>query len=177
MMASRRPCPRLCPSQAELDAFRHAGVAPLSLAKPVAMQVAVGGIAPDGLFEPNAEGERWFTFEEPDTDDIVFWHRSTGRLCSWSGRAFALGQEIINEAATYSFDCALNIFDNPTDWLIARRDGIVVLPRQWHLAFERLRDCPRIAIAQSLVQRYRQRMKPACLPELLVLRQPLRSVA
>jgi hypothetical protein len=169
MIASRPNCPLGCPSQADLNWFRRAGINIMALASPSAMRVATGAIAHDGIFEHAAAGERWFAFDEYGAEDVVVWHRPTGRLASWSGRVFALGQQIIDEAATYSFDCALNIFAGPMDWLSAKRDGIVVLPNRWPAAFDRLRDCPRIAIAESLLPIYRRYMRPARIPELLVI--------
>jgi len=170
MLSLRSPCPLACPSQAELDAFLRADVDIMTLATPVGMRVAAGWAAHDGLFEPDAAGDRWFAFEQPGVDDIVFWNRSSGRLCTWSGRTFALGQELIDEPATYSFDCNLNIFVDPLEWLKAQRDGIVVLPDKWPLAFDRLRDCPRVAIDERLLSRYTKSMKPARLPEVFVIR-------
>jgi hypothetical protein len=175
MMASRPDCPLACPSQADLDSFRRAGIDVMALATQTAMQVATGDVAQDGLFEPDAAGERWFAFREDAADDIVFWQRESGRLASWSGRVFALGQEIIGQAATYSFDCALNIFADPVDWLRARRDGVVVLPNSWPAAFDRLRDCPRIAIAESLLSTYQRHMRPSHAPELFVLPEARRA--
>jgi hypothetical protein len=177
MMAARQNCPLVCPTQADLDGFRRAGVDVLTLATPIAMKVASGNHAQDGLFEADSGGDNWFAFEELVTDDIVFWDRRTGALTSWSGRAFALGEELIDQAATYSLDCALNIFADPLDWLRARRDGIVVLPECWPLAFDRLRDCPRIAIVEPLLPAYRRWMKPSRLPELAVLRSLRRAAA
>jgi len=176
MMASRPDCPLACPSQADLDSFRRAGIDVMALATPTAMQVATGDVAHDGLLEPDAAGERWFAFREDAADDIVFWQRESGRLTSWSGRGFALGQDNISQAATYSFDCALNIFADPVDWLRARRDGVVVLPNNWPAAFDRLRDCPRIAIAERLLPIYRRNMRPGRMPELFILPRR-RSVA
>jgi hypothetical protein len=169
MMASRPDCALACPTQADLEAFRRAGIDIMALATPAAMQIARGHAAHDGLFEPEPCGDQWLAFREHGADDIVFWHRRTDRLASWSGRAFALGEDIIDQPQTYSFDCALNIFADPIDWLRARRDGIVVLPTQWPFAFDRLRDVPRVAVAEPLLAVYRRHMKPAHLPELLVI--------
>lgn len=169
MMTSRQDCPLGCPSQSELDAFRGAGVDAMALVKPIAMRVALGLQAHDGRLDPDPDGERWFAFEEAAADDVVFWRRPTRQLATWSGRAFALGQEIIDQPATYSFDCALNIFDDPLDWLLARRDGIVILPDRWPLVFDRLRDAPRIAVAESQLPMYRRHMRPARLPEVFVI--------
>ena len=175
MMASRPNCPLACPSQADLDAFRRAGVDIMALATPSAMQVARGHVAHDGLFEPDPCGDQWFAFGEFGADDVVFWHRQTGRLASWSGRVFALGQEIIGEAATYSFDCNLNVFADPLDWLRSKRDGIVILPKGWPKTFDRLRDAPRVAIAEQLLPLYRRHMHPGRLPEIFVISERRRA--
>jgi hypothetical protein len=167
MMSSHPDGPQECPSQADIDSFRQAGVAVMSLAQPLAMKVAFGHVAPDGRFEPDLRRDRWFVFNEVEAEDMVFWQRKTGRLTTWSGRAFALGQAAIDEAATYSFDCSLNIFDDPLDWLRSRRDGIVVL--DWTRAFDRLRDAPRIALAENLLPLYRRHMRPAHMPELSII--------
>ncbi|MCG6116341.1 MAG: hypothetical protein MEQ84_14210 [Mesorhizobium sp.] len=165
MMASRPKCPLSCPSQADLDALARAGVSVMTLIKPEPMQIARGNKAHDGLFEPHPSGDRWYAF--PAADDIVFWQKETGKIATWTGRAFALGEEIICEASTYSFGYALNIFSDPLDWLRARRDGIVVL--DWNWAFDRLRDAPRIAVTEDILPLYRRHMKPARMPRLLVI--------
>lgn len=165
MMASRPSCPLSCPSQADLDALARAGVSVMTLIRPEPMQIARGHKARDGLFEPYPS-DRWHAFPVSAADDIVFWQKKTGKIATWTGRTFALGEEIIGEASTYSFDCALNIFSDPLDWLRARRDGIVVL--DWNRAFDRLRDAPRIAVAEDILPLYRRHMKPARMPRLLV---------
>lgn len=169
MRASREDCPLACPSQSDLNTLQRLGIDIMALATPVAMQVAHGNCAEDGLFEADPSGARWYAFQEFAVGDIVFWHYPSGRLVSWCGRAFALGEDVIGEPATYSFDCALNIYDSPIDWLLSRRDGIVILPREWPTAFDRLRDCPRIALAERLLPVYRSHMKPRRLPELSII--------
>lgn len=169
-MKAARMLPRfVCPTQSELDWLLRAGVDIMTLATPRPMQIAVGRLAHDGLFEPDNSGDRWLAFEEGYVDDIVFWQPRLRRLATWSGRAFALGEHLIDSPATYAFDCNLNIFADPLDWLRAKRDGIVVLPGRWPLAFERLRDAPRIAIAEALLPTYRRHMRPGHLPELFVM--------
>jgi hypothetical protein len=169
MMSSRPDCPLTHPCQAELDRLRRLGIDVMSLARPIAMRVAVGHRAADGRFDPDPTGHRWFTFEEPGAGDIVFWSQTAGALATWCGRSFALGEDVIGEPGTYSFDCALNILADPADWLRARRDGIVVLPDRWGDAFDRLRDCPRVAVDQRLLSLFKKSMKPARLPEVFVI--------
>ena len=166
-MASRPSCVLIDPVPGDLTALVQQGVPAMTLIRPSLVRIALGHKAPDGRFEPDPSGGRWYTFDVVDADDIVFWQRDTGDIATWDGRAFALGQERIGEAATYSFDCALNIFASPLDWLRADRDGIVVV--DWCLAFDRLRDAPRIAIAESLLPLYRRHMKPARMPDLFVI--------
>ena len=166
MKSSRPKCPLSCPSQDELDALVLARVSVMTLIRPEPMQIARGYKAHDGLFEPYPS-DRWHAFPVSDVDDIVFWQKETGKIATWTGRAFALGEEIICEATTYSFGHALNIFSDPLDWLRARRDGIVVL--DWNLAFDRLRDAPRIAVTEDILPLYRRHMKPSRTPPLLVI--------
>jgi hypothetical protein len=159
------------PSQDELDLLLRAGVDIIALAMPLGMQVSCGTLGSDGRFDPDPHGERWFAFDERAAHDVVFWHWGSRQLCSWSGRAFALGQDAIDDPSTYSFDCNLNIFADPLQWLLAKRDGIVVLPEKWPLAFDRLRNVPRIAITEGLLPLYQRHMKPSQVPELFVLPQ------
>jgi hypothetical protein len=109
-------------------------------------------------------GPLWFAFIEPE--DIVFWEPRTGALATWNGRAFALGESMIDNASTYSFDFALNVFASPLDWLRAERDGIVVV--NWDRAFDYLRDCPRVAVDKALRPLYLRQMKPPRLPEVFI---------
>lgn len=160
---------------ADVKWFRQSGVNAAALMRPSWVMVAKGSVAHDDRFEPDQDGERWFAFYEFDAEDILFWQSETGRLTTWAGRAFALGEDIIDQPATYCFDCALNIFADPLNWLRAKRDGIVVI--DWSRAFDRLRDVPRIAIAESLLPLYRRHMKPARLPDVFVMRAGARRAA
>ena len=127
--------------------------------------------APDGRFDTTEDGPAWLAFDVFDgfmnQVDTAFCQPRTGELATWSGRTFALGQEVIDDPATYSFDCNLNIFADPREWLRAKRDGIVVL--DWSLAIERLRDCPRIAVSEGVLAEYRKHMKPPHMPQTFVI--------
>jgi hypothetical protein len=123
MMASCPSCVLVDPVPEDLIALVQQGVPAMALIRPSLIQIAVGHKAPDGRFEPDASGSRWYALDVADSDDIMFRQRDTGEIATSDGRAFALGQERINEAATYSFDCALNIFADPLDWLRAKCDG------------------------------------------------------
>jgi hypothetical protein len=137
------------------------------------MLVATGAVGHEGRIEAAPTGGRWLAFEQDD--DTVFWQPRSANFATDCGRAFALGEDIIDNPGTYAFDCSLNIFADPLDWLRAGRDGIVVL--DWRRAFERLRDAPRVAVVEELFARYTRSMKPGRLPEVTVLRSLRRRAA
>jgi hypothetical protein len=139
----------------------------------VAARVITGVKADDGILDEDPDGEQWLAFCE--VDDVVFWQPNTGELATWNGRAFALGEEAIYDASTYAFDCHLKIYLEPLDWLRCRCDGIVVL--DWTRAFDRLRDCPRIAVEESLLPLYRRHMRPCRMPDLFVIPAGKRAAA
>lgn len=140
------------------------GVSARLLASLSPLLVATGCRVGDGFFEPGS-GDSYVVFEEPD--DLIFWQPKTNELLTLYGRSFALNEMHVDNAATYSFDANLNAFGTVLDWLRADCDGIVVI--DWRRAFDRLRDAPRVAVAESLLPLYRKWMKPARLPRLSVI--------
>jgi len=163
----------LLPSQEELDWLLAQDVSTTALVRPLAMKVATGDLRRDGYFEADDNGLRWLAFEQDR--DLVLWQPRRRLLVSEDRRSFALGEDIIDNPGTYAFDCNLNIFAEPLEWLRADRDGIVII--DWSKAFDRLRDVPRVAIAEALLPTYRRNMKPGRMPELLVIPARRRSAA
>lgn len=168
--------------QSQLDWLQRSGVGIQSMIfsryhMPSAIRLAYGEAAPDGRFDVTQDGPAWLAFDIFDAFlehvDICFWQPRTGELATLDGRTFAFGQEIVDDPATYSFDCRLNIFAHPLQWLQAGRDGIVVI--DWTRAFDRLRDCPRIAVAEEVLPQYQRYMTPAHMPETFVI--PARRAA
>lgn len=152
----------------EYDRFRwlHKAGVPLDvLMALLPIRFAVGRRASDGIFEDDEGGSAFLIFEEPE--DVIFWQPKTGEIATAFNRAFALGEDVIYNPGTYSFDCHLNIFSDPLDWLRNRCDGCVVL--DWSRAFDRLRDAPRIAISEDLLFLYKRHMRPPHLPEVSVI--------
>ncbi|WP_026613410.1 hypothetical protein [Ensifer aridi] len=155
------------PSQQHVDWLLGCGVPLKALTRPPMVLIAHGFKADDGCFEDDADGEPWLVF--PEVADCIFWQPRSGAMASWNNRAFALGEDIVHAAATYSFGGCLNVFADPLDWLRANRDGVVIL--NWNLTYDRLRDCPRIAIDETLVNKLERHLKPPRVPEIFVLRQ------
>lgn len=157
--------------QSQIDWLLGQRISVQAMIRPQAILAAIGLKASDGRFEETLDGLPWLVFEE--TEDEVFWNPRSTDFATSDGRAFALGQEVIDNPGTYSFDCNLNIFSNPLDWLRAKRDGCVII--DWSRAFDRLRDCPRIAIAEEVLPHYRRHMQPRHMPETFVI--PRRKAA
>jgi hypothetical protein len=143
-------------TQAQINRLLACGVTIASMICPTAIMSANGHRAGDGRFDPDPSGPAWFVFPEPE--DNVYWNIETDEVATDRARLFALGEAIIGEASTYAFDCTLNIFEDPLAWLRAKRDGVVVL--DWTIAFDRLRDCPRIAVSESLLSTYLRFVQP-----------------
>lgn len=154
------------PCQGHIDFLVAAGIATHDMIWPEPILAARGHRHEDGRFDFDPEGEEWLAIAEPE--DTVFWNPETGELALATGRAFALGEAVIWEPGMFALGFHLNIFDNPLDWLVHRRDGIVPVPTQWHLAFERLRDSPRVAVVPSLLEAYQAAMRPR-VPDVAVL--------
>lgn len=72
-----------------------------------------------------------------DALDIVAWSPATGKVATWLGRAWALGQERIN-APRLTDHGGLVVHRSPDGWLKARQEGIFVI--QSHAAASRLED-------------------------------------
>ena len=149
---------------------------PTSVVATTAQLVTVGGIvASDGLFREEPDGNQFIAFYEEGPGDFVFWCPATGELATWSGCTFALGEGNVANPGTYAFDNSLHIYADPLDWLRDRGRGIVAV--RWDLAFDMLRDVPRVAVVEQLLPLYRRHMQPSCLPELSVLVDPSRRMA
>ena len=113
------------------------------------------------------EGERALTFRAEDRGkviDLIAWQPKTGKLASWCGQAFCLGDfDDISNPATYFAGDALRIHKTPLEWLLADRDGIVIVRPD--LASAYLANCPRICCSNEnharQVEKYLQPAKPS----------------
>jgi len=140
----------------QIDWLLDNGVAEETILPLLPLRCARGRKAVDGRFEPRADGHSFVAFFE--AEDVVLWQPRTGDIATWNGRAFALGEAAITDAATYSFDGTLNVFADPLTWLQHKRDGIVII--EWGLTFDRLRHAPRIAVQEELTHQFRRYMRP-----------------
>ncbi|MBX5221431.1 hypothetical protein HJC04_14050 [Rhizobium sp. NLR8a] len=153
--------------QRHIKWLRTCGVPMPAIVQPELVRLAHGYRAADGRFDPDPSGPDWFAFSEDE--DVIFWRPKTGQLATWNGRSFALGEAVIDDASGYALGGRLHVFADPLDWLRACRKGIVVL--DWARAFDELRHCPRVAVAESLLPTYRSRMRPARMPQVSILRK------
>lgn len=149
---------------AMIETLQAQGLERETLAMMASLRIVHGECGATGHFELRPDGLPFIAFVE--TDDVVLWNPDGGELATWTGRAFALGEDNIVNAATYAFDCALHVHRDPLSWLQDRARGIVVL--DWRRAFDMLRDAPRIAIGEGLLPLYRRHMR-CPLPEIEVV--------
>ena len=159
--------------QEQIDWLLTRGVLPAALIQPSSIMTCRGERARDGRFDENHEGPQWFVFEEQY--DLVFWNPATGEIATDTGRAFALGEDLIYNPATTAFDCWLNLYSDPLEWLCHKRKGIVVIKHGW--AFDKLRDVLRVAVVEAMLPVYRKMMKPPHMPQLAVIPNSARKIA
>lgn len=163
----RRPTPQ------QLGWLLTEGVRMSAVMKPPMLLLARGARAPDGCFEDDPAGVDWLVF--PEAEDCIFWQPRSGELATWNGRAFALGEDLIGAAGTFAFGGYIRIFQDPLDWLRADRDGVVIA--DWSQAFDRLRDVPRLAVAEALLDILKDHLQPPHLPEIFVIPRQQEDVA
>ena len=117
-------------------------------------------------FDLDHEAERALTFRAEDRGDVIdliAWQPRRGALASWRGQAFCLGDvdDIFNPATYFAGD-ALRVHAMPLDWLLADRDGIVIV--QPDLAPAYLQNCQRIRCSNAAhgrqVEKWLQPHKP-----------------
>jgi hypothetical protein len=129
-----------------------------------------GKIGTDGWFDADPDGSGHVAILvcafPDDPVDIAVWQPRTARLGSYFGRAFALGQDQIDSAATYFAEGGLLVHRSPLDWLRAGRKGIVIMRPEW--AAERLRNVPRLIAADVGHGRELRRLLTPKIPEIFV---------
>jgi hypothetical protein len=117
----------------------------------------------DTTFGLDHEGERALTFRGEDRGeviDLIAWQPLTGALASWRGQAFCLGDlDDISNPATYFAGDALRVHATPLDWLLADREGIVIVRSD--LAPAHLANCQRIRCSnEAHARRVEKWLKP-----------------
>jgi hypothetical protein len=150
----------------EMAALRGLGVSMLAILRPTEIEIALGGRRNDGLFEHELEyGQRWLAINELDPqtghelDTVYFRAADPAIFAVETGRAFALNEQAIGNAASYALGDWLRLHETPLDWLRAGRRGIFVT--HWRRAFDCLRYAERLEIPASLVAQYERSMTPS----------------
>lgn len=147
--------------------FADQGVPRETLFQMITLRTVRGIKAADGCLDADETGQLFVAFYEDAPEDCVCWCPRTNELATLFGRAFALGEDNIKDASTYSFDSHLHLYPDVLSWLRDGGRGVVVL--DWSRAFDRLRDAPRIAVSERLLPTYRNAMQPSRMPELSVI--------
>ncbi len=117
-------------------------------------------------FDFDDSGEPALIFRATDhgeTIDLVAWQARSGRLASWRGVAFAIGDldDVFNPATYFGGDSLL-VHETPLQWLQAEREGIVILRQDLAHAF--LADRQRIVCSNAAharqIERWLEPPKP-----------------
>jgi hypothetical protein len=152
------------PNPAELRWLRGQGVSRAAILYP--WPIGATNVTFNGKgFELDAHGERVLTFLVEDWGgaiDIAAFQPRTGKLATWLGAGFAIGQDAIFNPATYFADGALLVHETPVQWLLADRDGIVIA--QPDLAHAYLANLQRVVCSDTAharqVERWLQSPRP-----------------
>jgi len=119
-----------------------------------------------GTFELDNTGERVLTFQAVDCGeviDLIAWQPQTDKLASWRGVAFCIGDvDDVFNPATYLAGGILKVHATPLQWLLADRDGIVIVRPDLahaHLANRQRIVCPDARFARE-VEAWVQPPKP-----------------
>ncbi len=144
-----------------------------------ALKRVSGQIGPDGWFDPDPDGAGHVailvcTFPA-DPVDVAVWQPRSTRLGSYMGRAFALGEDQIENPATYFADGGLAVHRTPLDWLRAGRQGICIIRHA--RAHIRLRHVPKLIAADVAHGRELRRLLTPKLPEIFVHARERRAAA
>jgi len=119
-----------------------------------------------GAFKLDNTGERALTFRAENYGeliDLIAWQPRTGKLASWRGQAFCLGDlDSVFNPATYFAGDTLHVYETPLQWLLAERVGIVIVRPD--LAHAYLANCQRLVCSDAgharQVERWIQPPKP-----------------
>ena len=133
------------PTDAQLRWLLDQGIDGDAMALPWPIRAAA--VHFDGYsFDFDAQGERALIFRAEDRGeaiDLIAYQRRTGKLASWRGVAFCLGdQDQTFNPATWFMGGALRVHANPLTWLKSGRDGIVILRPE--LTYAMLRNAHRV---------------------------------
>jgi hypothetical protein len=126
------------------------GVSAAAILEPTPIGAAQVRFLDGGTFTVSGtDGTGALTFRVQNVDgddfDLVAWSPGAAQIGSWYGRAFALGQDWIDNPATYFAGDALRVHAGPLAWLKANRDGICIIKPE--LTYAMLRSVPRVSFA------------------------------
>ena len=129
-------------NQSEIDRFRTYGVEAINLFK--AWSTQVDRVAFNGEYFEFADedgGEQVFTvgvISDMGLIDAVAWHPTSGRLGTWLGLGFALGEFQIGDHVDND-SAGLAVFRSPMGWLRAGCEGIVIVRKTFaHIVLKRV---------------------------------------
>ncbi len=111
----------------------------------------VGPHAFDFDADGDADATRAIVFRAEDRSecsDLIAWSASKGRIASWHGNTFCLGDlDDCFNPGSWALGGGLFVHENPLAWLQAKRDGITIVRPD--LTYAMLRHVPRLVFADA----------------------------
>jgi hypothetical protein len=127
--------------QSEIDRFCEQGVHPLDLFKGWSTQADRVTFNGEYFEFVDKGGEQAFTMgvmSNVGLIDVVAWQPSSGRMATWLGLGFALGEHQIGDLPDDD-SYGLAVFRSPLNWLRAGCAGIVIVHRPFaHIVLEKV---------------------------------------
>jgi hypothetical protein len=123
-----------------------------------------------GNFTPDKAGERVFTFVCFDCGipiDIAAWALSTGRLATYRGVAYCLGDQndCFNPANQFD-DGKLRVHATPLEWLQYEREGICIINHE--LDYGYLKDVNILVSDERLARKIDKHRRPKPLGQIFI---------
>jgi hypothetical protein len=145
------------PTDMELRWLFNQDVPDTAMLEPTHLRAGTVTFLGEFSFDFDPDGERALIFFEPA--DLVAWQPRSGKLGAWRNNAFALNEDAIWNPASYFSGSALRVHHTPLEWLVANRDGIVIV--QPRFTYANLKDCRRLSFSDHVhAQRVKQWLQP-----------------
>ncbi len=150
------------PNEIEVQWLFSQGVSDVALLQPEAIRAGRVRFLENETFEFADDGQRVLIFRVVECGceiDRIAWSPRDGKLATWRGVAFALGQNAIWNPGTYFAGGALRLHRTALDWLKADRDGICIVNPK--LAYSQLHHEDRLIFSDAVyAAQVRKWMKP-----------------
>ena len=132
------------PKKHQIAYLLELGISPWDIIQPEPLSVAIGRQAEGGFFDHQTPDDpkmaSWLAIQASYLEfvDVVYAQPTTGEFACEYGRAWALGQDILENPGATALNQAIRVFPGVISWLRGGRQGLVII--RYEQLFDRLRD-------------------------------------